>query len=167
VASSWFFIVQSSRVFVHVNQIARHRVPAGRPWCVDEKGLSEGTWLWRTVLYSRCMLNFVRHLALYCKGMFVVCQDRAVTCAVMVTLETLQEDLDQFGCAFLVTAIRMLTLMLLVTATEPLESAWSVYTILQVVNVTSVCQVIYQISLCFNIKITWSFRKILHYLLFL
>jgi len=50
-------------------------------------------------------------------------EDRAVTCAVMATLETLQEGLDQFGCAFLVTAIRMLTLMLLVTATEPLESA--------------------------------------------
>jgi len=51
------------------------------------------------------MLAVVRHLALYCKGVFVVCQDRAVTCAVMVTLEILQEGLDQFGCAFLVTAI--------------------------------------------------------------
>jgi len=88
----------------------------------------------------------------HCKGVFVVCQDRAVTCAVMVTLEILQEGSDQFGCASLVTAIWMLTLMLLVTATEPLESAWSVYTILQVVNVTSVCQVMYQISLCFSMK---------------
>jgi len=69
------------------------------------------------------MLTVVRHLALYCKVVFVVCQDRAVTCAVMVTLEILQEGLDQFGCAFLVNAIRMLILMLLVTATEPLESA--------------------------------------------
>jgi hypothetical protein len=69
------------------------------------------------------MLTVVRHLYLYSKGAFVVCQDRAVTCAVMVTLETQQEGLDQFGCASLVTAIRMLILMLLVTATEPLESA--------------------------------------------
>jgi hypothetical protein len=69
------------------------------------------------------MITVVRHFARYCKDMFDLCQDHGVTCAVTVTMEIQQEGLDRFGCAFLATVIRMLIQMLLVTATEPLESA--------------------------------------------
>jgi hypothetical protein len=69
------------------------------------------------------MLTVMRRFALYFKGMFDLCQDHGVTCAVMATMGIQQDGLDQFGYAFLATVIRMLILMLLVTATEPLESA--------------------------------------------
>lgn len=57
------------------------------------------------------------------KAVPVLFQDHGVTFAVMVTMAIQREGLVQCGYASPVTVIKMLTLTLLETATEPLASA--------------------------------------------
>lgn len=87
---------------------------------------------------ARCSKHFF-------KDIFVLRQDHGVTFAATVTTEIQQEGLDRFGHASRVTVTRMSILTLLGTATELRESAWSAYTTLEDVNVTSVCQVWYHV----------------------